>query len=376
MAAFGSMAAMRLCDAMLPALGRSFEVTTSQAAATVSAFAIGYGLMQLFAGALGDRLGKPRVIAWAALCCGAAGWLASCAPTLALLVVGRVLMGACAAGVIPLAMAWIGDHVALAQRQVVLARLLNYTLAGMMTGAWAGGVLADAVGWRGAFALIGLVLVGAGLGVRRRVGRGRATAAREAEGPHWAIVGTVLGQSDARRLYAITLAEGALVFGVLAFVPAMLHDRFALPLSWAGGVLALFGLGGLAYARAARWLVPRCGRALLAVLGGGVMGVAFVGLGLLPWWWAVVPACLASGFGYYLLHGTLQTCATELSAGARATAVSLFACALFLGQSAGVAAVAALQGRGTGLEVVGPVAGMALLALGLGFRACWRREDA
>lgn len=177
MAAFGSMAAMRLCDAMLPALGRSFEVTTSQAAATVSAFAIGYGLMQLFAGALGDRLGKPRVIAWAALCCGAAGWLASCAPTLALLVVGRVLMGACAAGVIPLAMAWIGDHVALAQRQVVLARLLNYTLAGMMTGAWAGGVLADAVGWRGAFALIGLVLVGAGLGVRRRVGRGRATVA-------------------------------------------------------------------------------------------------------------------------------------------------------------------------------------------------------
>ena len=62
LAGFASMASMRACDSVLPALAAGFSVTTSAAAQTISGFAIAYGVMQFFLGPLGDRLGKPRVI--------------------------------------------------------------------------------------------------------------------------------------------------------------------------------------------------------------------------------------------------------------------------------------------------------------------------
>src|SRR5262245_13995852 len=150
-AGFASMASMRLCDAMLPALGTTFELSAAEASGTISAFAIAYGLFQLVYGPLGDRFGKPRVIAFATLACSVAAFSASLSPSLAVLIGSRALMGAAAAGVIPLTMAWIGDQVAWEERQLALARLLTYTVLGMMTGAWAGGAWADLFGWRSAF---------------------------------------------------------------------------------------------------------------------------------------------------------------------------------------------------------------------------------
>ena len=57
--------------------------------------------------------------------------------------------------------------------------------------------------------------------------------------------------------------------------------------------------------------------------------------------WAHAPAmgmlgCLATGFGFYMLHNTLQVQATQMAPASRGTAVTLFACLLFFGQSTGV----------------------------------------
>ena len=69
--AFTSMASMRICDAMLPAMALEFGTTSGQAARTISAFALAYGLLQLFFGPLGDRYGKVRVIGFATVACTA-----------------------------------------------------------------------------------------------------------------------------------------------------------------------------------------------------------------------------------------------------------------------------------------------------------------
>jgi predicted MFS family arabinose efflux permease len=69
LAALVSMASMRVCDPLLPMFANDFGVFTGSAAQTISAFAIVYGLMQLFYGPLGDRYGKTRVITCAVTCC-------------------------------------------------------------------------------------------------------------------------------------------------------------------------------------------------------------------------------------------------------------------------------------------------------------------
>lgn len=372
-AGFASMLAMRMCDAMLPALGQSFGTPAAQTASTISAFAIAYGVMQLVAGPLGDRFGKPRVIALAALLCGLLALGAAAAPSLSALVLGRALMGGAAAGIIPLTMAWIGDHVPWERRQVVLARLLAYTVGGMTAGAWAGGVMADTLGWRWAFVGVGVLLLGAAAGIRWR-GPPADPPHRVSVCAHLQQMQAIVGSGWAQRLYAVTAIEGALVFGVTAFVPIVLHERFAMPLSSAGAVLALFGLGGFVYAGSAAQLLAWVAPPRLALAGGVLLCASFGTLAVMPHWAWAMPACLLGGLGFYLLHATLQTCATQLSTRARGTAVSLFAGVLFIGQAAGVAAMAAVVSRGWAAPVMA-AAGAVLLVLAAQF-ARWMQASA
>ena len=62
LAAFCSMASMRVCDPMLVALSLEYKITTGDASAVIAAFAVAYGVLQLVYGPLGDRVGKVRVI--------------------------------------------------------------------------------------------------------------------------------------------------------------------------------------------------------------------------------------------------------------------------------------------------------------------------
>lgn len=274
--------------------------------------------------------------------------------------------GGTASAVIPLTMAWVGDEIPLPRRQAVLAKLLTFIVFGMMTGAWAGGALTEAFGWRWVFVAEGAALLAAAVAILIRGPRNRSDRTLQA-GSQIKNAGAILRNSTARRIYAVVLFEGALVFGVLAFVPSLLHERFKLPLTESGAILAAFGLGGFG----AAWMLGRTRLPLLACAGAGLLCIAFVTLSLMPHWGWSLPACLLAGLGFYLLHGTLQTCATQISISARGTAVSMFSCAIFLGQSAGVAGMGIAITNDLADQCIAMAAAI-LLALGLRF-AYWLR---
>ena len=106
--------------------------------------------------------------------------LAGFANSLAALGAARLVAGATAAAIVPLALAFIGDHVPYEQRQTVLGRFLTGTILGIIAGQVAGGVLGDLVGWRGVFFLLGGVFLLVGMPARGRAALGpRAAAAAE-----------------------------------------------------------------------------------------------------------------------------------------------------------------------------------------------------
>jgi MFS transporter, YNFM family, putative membrane transport protein len=74
-----------------------------------------------------------------------------------------------------------------------------------------------------------------------------------------------------------------------------------------------------------------------------------------------------------MLHNTLQTNATQMTPEARGTAVALFSCSLYLGQMAGVGAVALVIDR-TGAAPVFLISGLALPAIGWIFAVALRRR--
>lgn len=371
---FGSSAMMRVCDPMLPALAHDFGVTTGQAAQTVSAYAIAYGILQFFYGPAGDRWGKRRIIGFAALATLAGNLLALVAPTLELLVLARVLSGAAAAGIIALALAWVGDTVAYQGRQAVLAKFLTASLAGMMAGQWISGLMTEHVGWRAVFVLL-VLLFGAGGTVivfdrgLRDEPRGAAYSSRG----YLYSFREVLRVPWARAMLAFVAVEGALAFSAIAFLPAYLATTFGLGLASAAAIVALYGVGGLAYSLTARWLVPRLGEAGLALTGGCALGIAWLALALGTHWWVAMPAAALAGLGFYTLHGVMQTHATQMAPAVRGTAVCLFASSLFIGIAGGVS-VAGMVVDHAGYAPVFATSGMALPILGAVFATSLRRR--
>lgn len=340
LAAFASAVALRLCDPMLPELARGFGTTTAKAAIVVTATSIAYGICQLLFGPLGDRFGKFKVIAWACLASTLGALACAVSPTLETLSLARAMTGATTAALIPLSMAWIGDSVGFDQRQHTLAKFMSGQIVGLVSGQAVGGLFADTVGWRWAFVFLAAIycIVGALLlrALKRLPTEARQKGASSGYGHALRQIGQIIGDPSARVILATVFVEAMATFGVMAFIPAYLHERFRISLFHAGAVVAAFGLGGLLYTAAARRWVRTLGEVRLAQVGGVLLGIAFLLLALGPGWiWGVV-ACLLAGLGFYQLHNTLQTQATQMAPAARGTAVSIFASCFFLAQAVGV----------------------------------------
>ena len=370
LAALASGVSMRLADALLPRLAREFEVSLGQASQVVTVFAVAYGLAQLLFGPLGDRFGKYRVIGWSCAASALTALLCALAHSHDALMAARLLAGASSSAVIPLAMAWIGDVVAYERRQPVLARFLIGQITGFAIGVWAGGYAAEHLDWRTPFygvavlfALAAVLLQWVRRGLPASVVAPGAAAPGNLLQRTLGEFGAVLVRPWARVVLVTVFFEGACLYGPFAFIAAHLHQRFDLPLSTVGALVMLFALGSMSYALGARLLIGRLGEVVLVRTGSVFMAAALGVLAFAPTWWWAMPACAVLGLGFYMMHNTLQTHATQMAPERRGAAVATFAASLFLGQSLGVGAAGLLVGVvGTGWVLSAGGAGMLLVA--------------
>jgi YNFM family putative membrane transporter len=171
------------------------------------------------------------------------------------------------------------------------------------------------------------------------------------------------------------MLEGVFVFGGLSYLASSLTDRFGINYAYAGLMVAGFGCGGLIYSVSVKKLVLGAGELGVLLLGGALLGLGFVSIGLMPYWQWFIPAVVVLGMGYYTMHGTLQTRATELAPHARGTAISLFAFFFFLGQATGPLLVGSiLKSRGYAVAFI--VAGVGLFTTASVSRMLFARAKA
>lgn len=346
--AFGSGISMRVSDPLLPGLASEFSLTLGHAALVITVFAIAYGISQLIFGPMGDRFGKYRVIAWGTLGCAVTTGVCAVAPTFELLLVARALAGISAATIIPLAMAWIGDVTSYERRQPILAKFMIGQVLGVSAGVLLGGYAADHLHWRTPFEAIAVYFALGGaflLWLNARLPEEAKKTSPPQGSAYKRMVsefGQVLAVPWARVVLLTVFAEGAAIFGSLAFLVTHLHQAHAIPLSMAGQVVMLFGLGGLLFAVSAYYLVHRLGEVGLCRWGGLLVAASYAIIALSHTWWWAIPACFCTGLGFYMLHNTLQINATQMAPERRGAAVAAFAASYFMGQSAGVALSGAL----------------------------------
>lgn len=344
-AAFASSVNIRVCDPLLPQVAHAFSTTPGVAAGMVTAFAIAYGLLQLVWGPIGDRRGKYRVAALASIATGVFSAAGAFAETMDWLIVARFFAGAMAAAIIPLAFAWIGDAFSFATRQAVLARFLSAQFTGIVLGQAVGGFIGDVFGWRSVFLIVGAIhfLAGACMLIELKTNPGAQPVAAPAV-TGWrttvAAIGDLFASPWVRVMLGVVFLEAFAMYGAFAYIGADLHHRFGIGFGLVGLFLAVYGAGALTYSFTAKRLFQKLGERGLALAGGSLMAVCYALLAFAPNVAFALPAIAFLGLGFYMLHNTLQTNATQMAPQMRAMGVSMFAFFLFLGQSLGVAIAA------------------------------------
>jgi YNFM family putative membrane transporter len=372
-ASFASAASVRACDPILPEIANAFSTSVGMAARVVTVFGVTYACAQLAYGLIGDRFGKLETIAVMTLASAATAAICALSGSLNLLIVARLFAGGTAAAIIPLSIAWIGDEVDYEARQPVIARFLTGQILGLILGQVMAGIVAQYLGWRLVFLFLAGFFLVSGVALSRELLQRRERAVLVPMSIREAL--RQLGILTRNRWVLIVLAsvfvEGAALFGGYSFVGADLRARFGISYDLIGLIVGGFGLGGLTYAAAAPVLVRRLGERGLASSGGLVLAASFVAIGLAPRAFAAAPATIVAGLGFYMLHNTLQTNATQMAPEARSVSVALFASCFFLGQAVGVGLGAPVFDYAGGMPLF-LIAGAILAGLGIVFRLALR----
>ena len=333
---FAQALSSRVLDPLVPMVAGAFALPVDTVALIATAYALPYALIQPVLGPVGDAFGKRRIIIGCLVSLVVA--LAACAmaPTIETLFVARIASGLAAGGVFPLTLALLGDSVGMERRQIALSRFLAFAILGQVAGGAMAPLVEPLVGWRGVLwvsaglTAVGLVVLLAARGVAEAPAAGRFDMALALQR-----YGAILRNPVARLCYGAVAVEGALIFGVFPFLADILLARGHGGPAEAGTAIGLFGAGGLIYAALAGWLVRRVGTRGMLVGGGLAAAVAMAASAAAPSAAALITAFLLLGFGFFMMHNSIQTRVTEVAPAARGSAVALHAFFFFVGHALG-----------------------------------------
>jgi MFS family permease len=138
-----------LVIAALPAMLADFDAPDSAATPVVTSYAVLFGALLMLGARLGDRYGHARVLQIGVAVFAVASLIAATAPSLAVLVGARGMLGAAAAVSVPCALRLL--IAATPQDEARRRALAAWSAAGAAAGASGlvlGGVLTDLAGWR------------------------------------------------------------------------------------------------------------------------------------------------------------------------------------------------------------------------------------
>ncbi|MGA2894738.1 MAG: MFS transporter [Xanthobacteraceae bacterium] len=333
---FASTLFTRAVDPVVPKIAADLAIDVKTVALLSTAFTFPYAFAQPVLGIVADFFGKTLLMNISLAIVAAATLVCATVSDFSVLVAMRIVAGLLAGGIFPVGIAMIGDLVPVGERQVAIGRLLAVGLTGNLLGATISGVLGDLFGWRGVFLVIG----GFGLIVAALAFfafRGLQTA--KPKDFNLAAVGagfrSVFSDPRAKVCFGSVFFEGIFIHGLFPYVALLLLAGGVTRSSYAGLVLAGFGLGGIVYALAVGYLVARLKERKLMLIGAVVAAIALVLIALNMAWYVQCAVFLLLGLGFYMLHGCIQVHVTELSDTARGSAMSMHSCTFFFGQAIG-----------------------------------------
>lgn len=333
-AAFLVTADMRAISPILPAVADYFQVREATAGLMVTAYSIPYGLFQLFYGPLAERIGKLQTIVIAVAMYGFGTILSGFMTSFQGLLFLRFIDGMFAAGIIPIAMAYIGDSVDFSVRQKALGQFFSMSTSGQVMGMVIGGIITQFIGWQALFIILGLAALPAAFLINKQ--RHTGSAVKKNNGLTLKEQYQLLFSSKGTLIvYGLVFFEGLTIFTGFTYLGAYVKGTFGLSYSVVGLILALFSASALVSSFLISSVLRKVSQRYMPFFGATLMATGYGVIWLSPTVTALCIGLIFAGAGYCFCHTTLQTFATELLPQGRATAMSFFSFSIFMGSGIG-----------------------------------------
>ncbi|SFI58376.1 Predicted arabinose efflux permease, MFS family [Amycolatopsis sacchari] len=314
-------------SSMLPELARTFDVSQSSAATSLTAYLLPFALVMLVSGTLGERWGPMRTIRVAYAGYVVVALLAALAPWFWLFQVSRGLQGVANAFTTPLLLTKLASVTPKERLGRTLGLYGAVQSIGQTSAPLIGGLAAES-SWRWAFvgiAAVAAVLTASPLPPDERAAE-QAPRLRDAWRPVVVWSGVVI------------FVAWACLAGLPFLVAFRVDDAFALGPGARGLVLTAFGLAGIVTARLVGSVADRFGPRL-AVCAGLLLGaVAVASIGLVAALPLVVLAWAVGGLCGQLVLVGVNALVLGGEANGRGGAISVVTALRFLGMSASPAA--------------------------------------
>jgi MFS family permease len=292
-------------------------LTYLQSGVLLSAYTITSGLSQIPGGWVGDRLRRNIVVAVALGGVGfstiAVGLSPSYYPMIAILIV----MGILAGGYHPSAVSMLSGYYEEARRGRVIALHMVGGSTGFTIGPLLGGLIADSLGWRFAFIILGLpaifavpmimkkfALVEKAGGILSSTGTTEKELSQTQNSPRRAGIFQVLRPLATILSLCVSMQ---LIAGVaMSFIPLYLVDKHAIAPAYAAVLLGVLRFGGVSGSLLGGWLSDRWGRKQAVIMSLVATGPVLYLLTILPFNAGLIVVLIAFGMCRYMTQATMQ----------------------------------------------------------------------
>ncbi|QMV18572.1 MFS transporter [Granulicella sp. 5B5] len=323
---------------LLPLLSHIFGVTETHVGLTISASTLGVAISAALLAIFGERLDRKRTIVLAMTALGLSGLLTSTAIGLYSLTAWRFLQGIVTPGIFIITIAYVTEEWPAHLVPRVMSAYVAGTVFGGFSGRLLGGLIADHLGWRPVFFILGAIgLVGALLTHRLLPAAHASTHSHKHHKPASPYAPLLANLRNPRLLatFGIGFCMLFTLISVFSFITFYLSDApFHLGTTALSYLFAVY-LIGLVATLAAGTVLARIGlrhgmvfAVLLCITGVAltlIHALAFVALGL--------AVCSSGVF-------IAQTCANSFlrdaaPAGSRVSAAGLYICGYYIGGTVG-----------------------------------------
>jgi MFS family permease len=282
---------------LLPYIRDAFALDYTRAGFIISAFGVVYGVCQLPAGWLADRIGSRILLTTGVVGVGATGLLVGLAPNYIVLLVGMMLMGVLGGGYHPASASMISAVTEPEARGQALGfHLVGGSLSYFLAPLIAAGI-AVVWGWRGPFIAMAIPSIGIGIILHIVMGK-RITSQEKVDRETRILTEAPVAPGYRRRVITVIVLSSltmAVAMSVVSFLPLFLVDAFGTSKETAAAAISLVYAMAFWAGPLAGYLSGRLGHLAMIIATSAVTGIVIYLLNVVSYGFGTVVVLVLIG---------------------------------------------------------------------------------